>query len=100
MVRNKKIKLGNKVFTCLDDCINANYNYQSVCSQMGSHQNNLKDKENTHLDLVPIVFGVIEQIKKSTVDKARRKSTDRTIKILLDSGVSASIIRHSYVRKN
>ena len=30
---------------------------------MGSHRNNLKDKENTHLDLVPIVFSAIEQIK-------------------------------------
>ena len=101
-IRNKKIKfeLGNEVFTCLDDCINANYNYQSVRSQMGSHRNNLKDKENTHLDLVPIVFGTIEVIIKSTVDKARRKSTDRTVKILLDSGASASIIRHTYVRKN
>ena len=67
---------------------------------MGSHRNNLKDKENTHLDLVPIVFGAIEQIKKSTVYIARRKSTDRTVKILLDSRASASIIRHSYVRKN
>ena len=67
---------------------------------MGSHRNNLKDKENTHLDLVPIVFGAIEQIKKSTVDKARRKSTDRTVKILLDSGASASIIRNSYICKN
>ena len=47
---------------------------------MGSHRNNLKDKENTHSDLVPIVFSTIEQIQKSTVDKARRKSTDRTVK--------------------
>ena len=42
-IRNKKINLGNEVFTCLDDCINANYNYQSARSQMRSHRNNLKD---------------------------------------------------------
>ena len=67
---------------------------------MGSHRNHLKDKETTHLDLVPIVFGTIEQINKSTVDKVRRKSTDRMVKILIDSGASASIIRHSYILKN
>ena len=67
---------------------------------MGSYLNNLKDKEKSHLDLVPIVFGTIEQINKSTVDKVRRKSTDTTVEILLDSRASASIIRHSYLRKN
>ena len=50
-------------------------------------------------DLVPIVFGTIVQNKgnpSGPVNKARNKN----VKILLDSGASASIIHHSYVRKN
>ena len=38
--RNKKIKLGNESFTCLDDCINSNFNYESICSRLASQNKN------------------------------------------------------------
>ena len=33
---SKKIKLENEVFTCLDDCINNNFNYESIRSRLAS----------------------------------------------------------------
>ena len=62
--KNKKIKLGNEMLTCLDDCINSNFNYESIRSRLASQAKNknrmIKEKIE---DLVPIVFGTIVQNK-------------------------------------
>ena len=50
-------------------------------------------------DLVPIVFGTIVQ-NKSHPNGHTNKARNKNVKILLDSGASASIIHHSYLRKN
>ena len=57
--RNKIIKLGKDNFTHLDDCINANYNYESVRSHLASHPKNQSDNDDQHVDLASIVFGLI-----------------------------------------
>ena len=50
-------------------------------------------------DLVPIVFGTIVQ-NKSHPNGHTNQARNKNVKILLDSGASASIIQHSYLRKN
>ena len=50
-------------------------------------------------DLVPIVFGTIVQ-NKSHPNGHTNQARNKNVKILLDSGASASIIHHSYLRKN
>ena len=56
---SKKIKLENEVFTCLDDCINNNFNYESIRSRLPSQSTNKNRVENTNTeDLIPIVFGL------------------------------------------
>ena len=85
--------------THLDDCINANYNYESVRSRLASHPKNQSDNDDQHVDLAPIVFGLIQNTKenktKTTTINTRRTRSNETVKILLDSGASASIVNHS-----
>ena len=99
-----QIKLGKENFTHLDDCINANYNYESVRSRLASHPKNQSDNDNQHVDLAPIVFDLIQNTKenktKTTAINTRKIRSNETVKILLDSGASASIVNHSYVHKN
>ena len=57
---SKRIKLEKEVFTCLDDCINNNFNYESIRSRLVSQGKNKNRVENNNLeDLIPIVFGTI-----------------------------------------
>ncbi len=63
--KDKIIKLGKENFTHLDDCINANYNYESVRSRLASHPKNQSDKDDQHVDLAPIVFGLIQNTKEN-----------------------------------
>ena len=90
--------------THLDDCINANYNYESVCSRLASHPKNQSDNDDQHVDVAPIVFGLIQNTKENktrTTDINTRKiRSNEAVKILLDSGASATIVNHSYVHKN
>ena len=85
--------------THLDDCINANYNYESVRSRLASHPKNQSDNDNQHVDLAPIVFDLIQNTKenktKTTAINTRKIRSNETVKILLDSGASASIVNHS-----
>ena len=103
----KKLKLQN-----LDDCINANFNQGSLHSRLVSQVNSNKDYKNfvssTQGDLVPITFD--ELIPKDKIRKNDSKnmsvlqndvrSKSRYVKILMDSGTSASIIHDSFVRTN
>ena len=75
-------------FSSLDNCINANFQYESMRSRLAT--------ERSH-DLVPIVFGKISNPSNTKTKKVRK---NKMVKILLDTGASANIIHHSYVRKN
>jgi transposase InsO family protein len=93
----------NQKFSSLDNCLNANFQYESMRSRLASHSKLTKKNSERSNDLVPIVFGkviptlkpLIKQVKH--VQKVRK---EKTVKILLDSGASASIVHHSYVAKN
>ena len=56
----KKLNLNTERFLNLDDCINTNYNYESLCSCLVSHSNSNQNYKNfessTHEDLVPITL--------------------------------------------
>ena len=112
-----KLHVKHKSFKSFDDCLNACFNYESMRSRLASHPN----KPNSSVppkqeDLVPITFGNIlydkEEPKGSTsrvTNKKKRKKTygfapvdiygKRSVKILLDSGASASIINKRHVRE-
>ena len=100
---NKKMKFMNQKFSSLDNCLNANFQYESMHSRLASHSQLTQKKSERSNDLVPIVFGkviptltpLIKQVKH--VQKVRK---EKTVKILLDSGANASIVHHSYVAKN
>ena len=84
---------------------------------MASHHKNNKHKEPLSEDLVPIVFGTLLPTGKDTKSKNNKKNNyvlkqnmshtlnpNKTgqstyVKILLDSGASASIINEKYARK-
>jgi len=104
------VKFINEKITSLDECLNANFNYESMRSRLASHSRKKSSKNCPgSKDLVPIVFGkLIPGTKKKKNSKTRNKAkkagyTDqivknnkqsrktKTIKILLDSGASASI---------
>ena len=93
----------NQKFSSLDNCLNANFQYESMRSRLASHSKLTKKNTERSNDLVPIVFGkviptltpLIKQVQR--VQKVRK---EKTVKILLDSGASASIVHHSYVAKN
>ena len=56
----KRIKLYTESFSNLDDCINSNYNYESMRSRLASHHNkNNTENFSENDDLVPITFGLI-----------------------------------------
>ena len=115
---SKKIKLDKTIFNNIDDCINFNFNYESMRSRLASHHsNNSTNNPNTNVDLVPITFGnIISRVnnhdKNSKLKKVKKKNNtisidnkkdnykNQSVKILLDSGASASIISDSYVTKN
>ena len=119
----KKVKNYSETFPDFDSCLNANFNYESLRSRLASHQKNNKNKKPKNEDLVPITFGLIlpeksakittstprtqkvsknKKRKKEEITYSTRNSTQKPqyVKILLDSGASASIVHKSYVRKN
>ena len=115
---SKKIKLDKTIFNHIDDCINFNFNYESMRTRLASHHsNNSTNNPNTNVDLVPITFGSIisrvnnhdknsklKKVKKKndtiSIDNKKDNYENQSVKILLDSGASASIISNSYVAKN
>ena len=100
-VVSKRIKLENEVFTCLDDCINNNFNYESIRSCLVSQDKNKNRVENNNSeDLIPIVFGtIVHNVRRNADDKSLAKTNEIFLRFLLDSGASSSIIHSSYVRK-
>ena len=114
---NKKIKCYTESFNNLDDCINSNFNYESMRSRLVSHhKKNNSEKFSENTDLVPITFGLIvnnsssNKTSQQTVSLRRNKRTNDTndkkmkknkkpVRILLDSGASASIISKDFVVK-
>ena len=69
---SKKLKQHNESVLNLDDCIIANYNYESLrsrlVSQPKSTENNKDFISSTQEDLVPITFGELipeEKIRKN-----------------------------------
>ena len=113
----KRIKLYSESFSNLDDCINSNFNYESMRSRLASHPNKTITKNSSeNTDLVPITFGLIvnkiSEIKNNpkTIFSHQKKRTNSTnskkikkikkpVRILLDSGASASIIHKDFVSK-
>jgi len=100
---NKRVKFINEKFTSLDECLNANFNYESMRTRPASHSRKKNSKNLPRSkDLVPIVFGkLIPGTKKEGNSKTRtntkkvgytdqiaknnkRLRTPKTIKILLD----------------
>ena len=56
----KRIKLYSESFSNLDDCINSNFNYESMRSRLASHPNKTNTKNSSeNTDLLPIIFGLI-----------------------------------------
>ena len=94
---SKRIKLENEVFTCLDDCINSNFNYESIRSRLVSQAKNKNRVENNNSeDLIPIVFcTIVRNVRRNANDKTLEKANEKILRILLDSGASASIIHSS-----
>ena len=68
-------KIENKVFTCLDDCINNNFNHESIRSCLVSKAKNKNRVENNNSeDLIPIVFGTIgHSVRRNANDKSFEK---------------------------
>ena len=113
----KRIKLYSESFSNLDDCINSNFNYESMRSRLASHPNKTNTKNSSeNTDLVPITFGLIvnkiseiknnlktnfSQRKKrtSSTNSKKFKKIKKPVRILLDSGASASIIHKDFVSK-
>ena len=111
----KRIKLYTESFSNLDDCINSNYNYESMRSRLASHHNkNNTENFSENDDLVPITFGLIvskfdsknssqkvniSSKNDSAISTTNKKitSTKKPVRILLDSGASASIIHKDFV---
>ena len=95
----------NEAFMSLDECLNANYQYDSLRSRLVSHNNKqwINTVKNKVQDLVCIVFGTIINNETNTGKNRtspRKIRKDKTVKILLDIGASARIVHHSYVHKN
>ena len=60
MTHVRIVKLENEVFSCLDNCINNNFNYESIRSHLASQTKNKNLVENSNTkDLISIVFGTI-----------------------------------------
>ena len=107
-LNNNSDKLAKSIKNYLDPIINTSLNHMSIRSRLVSQPNNkLKlniEQSFNAIDLSPIIFGVIlppnlrgkistnSQIHQGTLDK-NENSKVRTIKILLDSAASASIVR-------
>ena len=108
----------SKSFSTFDECLNACFKYESMRSRLASHPNkNLSSSNPTKQeDLVPIVFGNLLYTEKNSKLSTRRVNNEnkrkhsngyaavdtygkQPVKILLDSGASASIVHQSYVRK-
>jgi len=52
------VKFINEKFTSFDECLNANFNYESMRSRLASHSRKKSNKDCPgSKDLVPIVFG-------------------------------------------
>ena len=69
---SKKIKLYTESFNNLDDCINSNFNYESMRSRLVSHHNkNNFEKFSENTDLVPITFGLI--VNNSSLNKTSQQ---------------------------
>ena len=106
VAKNKK---HSEKFLRLDQCINSYFDYKSLRSHLTSHNNkklskNKRKKTINQTDLDPITFCFLtsnernsEKISPKQPD-VRRKNT--YVKILMDSGASASIIHESCVSKN
>ena len=109
---SRKSKQNTESFLNFDNCIDANYNYESLRSRLVSQPNSNKNYKNFISSqqeyLVPITFG--ELIPEDKIHKTDSKnmsvlqnclrSNSRYVKILMDSGASASIIHDSFVRTN
>ena len=109
---SEKVKEHTESFLNLDDCINANYNYESLRSRLVSHSNSNKNYKkftsSMQEDLVPIIFGELipeDKIRKNnsknmSVSQNYVRSNSMYVKILMNSGASASIIHDLVVRRN
>ena len=82
---SKKIKCYTESFNNLDDCINSNFNYESMRSRLASHHNkNNSEKYSENTDLVPITFGLIvnnsssNKTSQKTVSSRKQKRTKNT----------------------
>ena len=68
-----------EIFFNLDDCINANYNYESLCSRLVSqpksnvNKNNSNSNSSTQEDLVPITFGELIPKEKGPLNNKIKK---------------------------
>ena len=94
----------------IDECINANYKYESLCSLFVSHLNSNKNNNNfespTQEDLVCIIFNefisehkICEQDSENiSILQDDAQITSRYVKIIMDCDASASIIHNSFVR--
>ena len=82
---SKRIKCYTESFNNLDDCINSNFNYESMRSRLVSHhKKNNSEKFSENTDLVPITFGLIvnnsssNKTSQQTVSLRTNKSTNDT----------------------
>ena len=108
----KKIKQHKESVLNLDDCINANYNYESLRSCFVSQSNSNNSCKNfvsyTQEDLVPIAFRDVNPEHKICKNDLKNISvlqnyvciTSKYVSILMDSNESASIIYNLFVRTN
>ena len=96
-------------FLNLDNCINANCNYESFRSRLISQPNSNKNYKNVitskQKNLVPITFNeLIPEDEIRTNDSGNTSilqndvcSTSKYVNIMMDSGASLSIIHDSFV---
>ena len=100
----EKINKHSEKFLTLDQCINTNFNYESLRSRLTGYHNKKLSKNKTkkkinQTDLVPITFGVLIS-KERNSKKVSPKQNDihqrnTYVEILMDNCTSASIIHES-----
>ena len=87
----------------IDDCINFNFNYESMRSRLASHRsNNSTNNPNTNVDLVPITFGnIISRVnnhnKNSKLKKVKKKN-DTIVSIIKKIITKTSQLRFYWIR--
>ena len=105
----KKLKTYSEKFSTLDKYVNSNFNYESLRSRLTNHNNKKLSKNKimnkiNQTDLVPITFGVLITKERNSETVSTKQNSGRWrntyVKILMDSGASASIIHEFYVNKN